>query len=63
MLVQMNATLSCDVKWSNNGNKTKYDSDNWIDMMKEFDCMPKSLSSLPEYKDIYDGGGGECWES
>ena len=31
-----------------NGNKTKYDTDNWIDMMNEFENIHKSISALPE---------------
>ena len=37
-----------------NGNKTIYDTDNWSDMMNEFENIHKSISALPEYKDIYE---------
>jgi hypothetical protein len=37
-----------------NGNKTKYDTDNWTDMILEFENIHLSISALPEYKYIYD---------
>jgi hypothetical protein len=37
-----------------NGNKTIYDTDNWVDMMTEFENIHKSISSLHEYREIYD---------
>ena len=37
-----------------NGNKTVYDTDNWVDMMNEFENIHKSISSLDVYKNIYD---------
>lgn len=37
-----------------NGNKTVYDTDNWMDMMIEFENIHKSISALPEYKNIYE---------
>lgn len=37
-----------------NGNKTKHDTDNWVDMINEFSIIHKTIASLEEYKDIYD---------
>jgi hypothetical protein len=37
-----------------NGNKTIYDTDNWMDMMMEFENIHKSISALPIYTKIYD---------
>jgi len=37
-----------------NGNKTIYDTDNWMDMMMEFENIHKSISALPIYIKIYD---------
>jgi hypothetical protein len=37
-----------------NGNKTIYDTDNWMDMMAEFENIHKSISALPIYEKIYD---------
>lgn len=37
-----------------NGNKTPYDTYNWMDMIMEFENIHKSISALPEYKNIYD---------
>ena len=37
-----------------NGNKTKHDTDNWIDMINEFNIIHKTIASLEEYTDIYE---------
>jgi len=37
-----------------NGNKTLYDTDNWMDMMSEFENIHKAISALPEYINIYE---------
>ena len=37
-----------------NGNKMIYDTDNWMDMMAEFENIHKSISALPKYKSVYD---------
>jgi hypothetical protein len=37
-----------------NGNKTIYDTDNWMDMISEFENIHKSISALPIYKNIYE---------
>lgn len=37
-----------------NGNKTPYDTDNWTDMIMEFEKIHLTISSLPENKAIYD---------
>ena len=37
-----------------NGNKTPYNTDNWTDMIMEFEKIHLTISSLPENKHIYD---------